>query len=263
VSEAAADGIRLDIDGVAAHLVLDRPDRRNAVTQAMWRAIPAYVAEAEATPGVRVIVVRSSTHGVFSAGADIGEYRDSIGDVEWGVANQERVSEGTAALRASALPVIAAVDGPAFGAGAGLVVSCDLRVATLSSTFAITPAKLGMVYPFPDVVALVDVVGAATARRILLTGATFDAAQGLRVGLLDEVVSDAAALDAAVARLVDVLATNSRTSIALMKRTIALAAAGQRNDDDVTRGIVREALEGGDYAEGARAFLDRRPPTFP
>ena len=122
MSEGAAEGIRLEVHGVAAHLVLDRPDRRNALTQAMWRAIPMLVQEAEAS-GARVLVVRSSTPGIFSAGADIGEYRDSIGDVEWGVANQERVSDGTAALRASSVPVIAAVDGPAFGAGAGLVVS--------------------------------------------------------------------------------------------------------------------------------------------
>ena len=115
----------------------------------MWDEIPKKVTQAASSSGVRVLVVRSSSDGVFSAGADIGEYRDHIGDVAWGIDNQERVSRGTRALRESPLPVIAAVDGPAFGAGAGLVVSCDIRLATRRSSFAITPAKLGMVSPSP------------------------------------------------------------------------------------------------------------------
>lgn len=254
--------LSLEIAGAAASVVIDRPDRRNALTQQMWNTLPELIDQAVASPGVRVLVVRSSTPGVFSAGADIGEYRDHIGDVPWGVDNQDRVSRGTRALRECPLPVIAAVDGPAFGAGAGLVVSCDIKVATARSTFAITPAKLGMVYPFPDTAALVETVGASAARSILLTGRTFDADQGKAWGLLDEVVPDDG-LAVAVERWVALLASNSPTSMRLMKTTIGLAAAGQRDDDERTLGFVQEALEGGDYAEGARAFVERRDPQYP
>jgi enoyl-CoA hydratase/carnithine racemase len=257
----ATEDLQLRIDGRVASLVIDRPDRRNALDQQMWDRIPELVAEAESTAGVRVLVIRSSTEGVFSAGADIGEYRDHIGDTAWGEDNQLRVSKGTAALRGSALPVIAAVDGPAYGAGAGLVVSCDVRIATDHSTFAITPAKLGMVYPFPDLAALVALVGGAAARRILLTGSTFGTAEALQIGLLDDVVP-VGALDAEVERWVETLSANSPTSIRLMKQSLALAASGQTQDDDVTLGLVREALTSGDYAEGAKAFLDRRPPSY-
>jgi enoyl-CoA hydratase/carnithine racemase len=257
------DDLRLVVDAEArrATVLIDRPDRKGAFTRAMWEHLPRLVDAACADPAVRVLVIASTTPGTFSAGADIGEYRDHIGDVEWGVDNQETVSAGTAAIRAAALPVIAAVDGPAFGAGAGLVASCDVRIATARSSFAITPAKLGMVYPFPDTAALVSLVGLAAARRILLTGATFDAAEAHRIGMLDEVVDDDA-LDAAVDRVVTLLRSNSRTSIASMKRTLALATAGRTDDAEDTRGIVRDALAGGDYAEGARAFLERRPPQF-
>jgi enoyl-CoA hydratase/carnithine racemase len=254
--------LSLEIAGAVASVIIDRPDRRNALTQQMWNALPELIDQAVASPGVRVLVVRSSTPGVFSAGADIGEYRDHIGDVAWGIDNQDRVSRGTRALRECPLPVIAAVDGPAFGAGAGLVVSCDIKVATARSSFAITPAKLGMVYPFPDTAALVDTVGAAAARSILLTGRTFDAAQARTWGLLDEVVADDV-LDSAVERWVAMLASNSPTSMRLMKTTIGLAAAGQRDDDQRTLGFVREALEGGDYAEGSSAFIERREPRYP
>jgi enoyl-CoA hydratase/carnithine racemase len=253
--------LSLEIAGAAASVVIDRPDRRNALTQQMWNALPELIDQAVASPGVRVLVVRSSTPGVFSAGADIGEYRDHIGDVAWGVDNQDRVSRGTRALRECPLPVIAAVDGPAFGAGAGLVVSCDVRLATSRSSFAITPAKLGMVYPFPDTAALVETVGAAAARSILLTGRTFDAQQAMAWGFLDEVVGDDG-LDEALARWIAMLSSNSATSMRLMKKSIALAASGQRDDDERTQGFVREALEGGDYAEGARAFLERRDPRY-
>jgi enoyl-CoA hydratase/carnithine racemase len=257
------DDLRLVIDAEArrATVLIDRPDRKGAFTSAMWERLPGLVAAACAEPAVRVLVVASATPGVFSAGADIGEYRDRIGDVEWGASNQESVSAGTAALRQAPLPVVAAVDGPAFGAGAGLVASCDVRLATARSSFAITPARLGMVYPFPDTAALVSLVGMAAARRILLTGLTLDAAEAYRIGLVDEVVDDGA-LDAAVDRWAAVLLANSRTSIALMKRTLALAATGRTDDGDDTRSIVRDALAGGDYAEGARSFLERRPPRF-
>lgn len=267
--------LSLEIVGAAASVVIDRPDRRNALTQQMWNALPELIDQAVASPGVRVLVVRSSTPGVFSAGADIGEYRDHIGDVAWGLDNQDRVSRGTRALRECPLPVIAAVDGSAFGAGAGLVVSCDIKVATARSRFAITPAKLGMVYPFPDLAALVALVGGAAARRILLTGSGLDVTEAHRIGLIDEVVvpdegDDTAApdagfsvaLDAAVARWGALLAANSGTSIRLMKQTLGLASSGQRDDDEWTQAIVREALASGDYAEGARAFLEHRPPHY-
>ena len=255
------DELRLEFSGLVASIVIDRPDRRNAFTQDMWNELPGLVAAACSTDSARVIVVRSSTPGVFSAGADIAEYRDHIGDVDWGIDNQERVSRGTAALRSAALPVIALVDGPAFGAGAALVASCDVRLASRESTFAITPAKLGMVFPFPETAVLVDLVGAAAARRLLLTGATFDAADALRIGFVDQVVG-ADEIESALSGQVEVLVANSPTSIRLMKVQIALAEAGQKSDDHVTRALVREALQGGDYAEGAQAFLERRPPRF-
>ena len=227
----------------------------------MWDALPGLVEDAAASKGVRVLVVRSSTEAIFSAGADISEYSDHVGDVEWGVDNQQRISQGTRALREAPMPVVAAVDGPAFGAGAGLVVSCDIRLATARSTFAFTPAKLGMIYPFPDTAALVDVVGVAAARGILLSGRTLDSSEARSLGLLDEVTADSG-LDDAVKRWTDLLAANSPTSMRLMKKTLALAAAGQRDDDETTHAYVREALEGGDYVEGSSAFLERRAPKY-
>lgn len=244
-----------------ARLEINRPDRRNAMTRSMWASVPALVGQAEAAPGVRVIVVASSTPGMFSAGADIGEYRDHLGDAEWGLANQQDMSAGTAALRASRLPVIAVVDGPAFGAGAALVLAADLRVASERASFAITPAKLGMVYPYPDLVALVDVVGAAAARRLLLTAATIDAETALRMGLVDQAVpiDD---LAASVQASIDQLVGNSPTSIASMKQAIAYAAQGQRDEDDLTRAWSAESLRSADHREGAQAFLERRSPSF-
>jgi enoyl-CoA hydratase/carnithine racemase len=255
------DELRLEVAGSVATLLIDRPDRRNAFTQTMWFELPRLVQAAEKLADVRVLVVASSTEGIFSAGADIGEYRDHAGDAEWAIENQGHVAAGTASLRGSALPVIAVIDGPAFGAGAALVASCDVRLATERTSFAITPARLGMVYPFPDTAALVDVVGPAAARRILTTAATFDAAEALRIGFVDEVV-EPPELQAARDRHVDAFLANSATSIRIMKAQVAMASEGRKRDDDRSRAMTREAYEGGDFAEGTQAFLERRPPRF-
>jgi enoyl-CoA hydratase/carnithine racemase len=253
--------LRLEPHGAAVHLVIDRTDKANAFTQAMWEAVPALVAEAEATPGARVLVLRSATPKVFSAGADVAEYRANAGDPAWGHANHERVSGATAALHGSRLATVAAVSGPCAGGGVGLVVACDLRVASDDATFSVPPAKLALVYPQADTARLVDLVGPSAAKLLLLSARRVDAPWALRSGLVDEVVA-ADSLDGAVADLVADLAAGAPVSVRGMKQAIDLAMSGVREEDAATRALLDEALRSPDHLEGVTAFLERRPPRF-
>lgn len=257
---AEIPGLRLESDGGVAHLLLDRAEKANALTQQMWDAIPGFAAEAAAS-GARVLVLRSVTPKVFSAGADVAEYRANAGSVEWGLANHRRVSAATDALHRCPLATVAAIAGPCAGGGVGLITACDLRIATEDAVFAVPPAKLGLIYPQADTARLVDLVGPSAAKLLLLTATRVDAAWALRVGLLDE-VAPTGSLNAAVTAMTDRISAGAPVSIRGMKQTIDLVLAGQRDENDRTRELLAEALAHPDHAEGTAAFLERRPPRF-
>jgi enoyl-CoA hydratase/carnithine racemase len=247
--------VRLDREGAAAHLVIDRPDKRNAMTLAMWQAIPALAEEAAADPSVRALVVRAAAPGPFCSGADLGEILAHKDDPAWLTESQTAINRTQRAIARLELPTIAFIEGDAIGGGCGLAVACDLRVATPVARFAITPAKLGLIYPLHDVKLLVDLVGPGQAKRLMYTGAIIDAAEALRIGLVEAVADSPAAL------LDGVLAV-SPFSIRETKRFIRRVSEGQSEDDDVTWATFAGAFEGADFREGVGAFLDKRKAEF-
>lgn len=254
-------GLRVEREGPIARILIDRPDRRNALNQKMWNSLPPMIDRIVDEPGVKVLTIGSTTPGVFSAGADITEYRDHADDLDWSAASQKVVAHALSALACAEVPTVAAIDGPCFGGGAGIAVACDFRIATQRSTFAITPAKLGMVYPHTATVALVDLVGARHAKRMLFTGETMDAAEAEHIGLLDRVVPDDALVDA-LGSFIEPLLSASGMSARSMKRTIRLIEDGDRESSPRADSVVMEALRSADYREGVTAFLERRAPHF-
>ena len=254
--------LRLEYAGDIASIVIDRPDRRNALTQGMWRRLIEIAEQIDADARARLVLLRSSTPGIFSAGADVTEYREHATDLNWSEESQRIVGRALGAVAGIGVPTLAVVDGPCFGGGCGLVVAADWCVATAASSFAITPAKLGMVYPFPATVELVDRVGATAAKWLLFTGAAADAQRAQRIGLVDDLAEDAAGLDALVEAYVSMMRQTSGHSVRIMKRAIARVQRGERTPDATTAGWVRQALESADYHEGVTAFLERRRPRF-
>ena len=254
-------GVLVERHEHVAYIKIDRPEKRNALTQAMWAAIAPMIDQLNSDLSIRLIVVGSSSPGVFSAGADIGEYRHHVGDLEWGADSQRVVGAALAAVAQAHAPTLAAIDGPCFGGGAGIAVACDFRIATRSATFAITPAKLGMVYEFGALVALVDLVGPAQAKKILFTGETFDATQAERMGFVDSVVGDSD-LEAATEAFAAGLVKTSGMSARIMKEAIQRIMSGHREECAETDEFVNRALRSADYHEGVSAFIERRPPVF-
>lgn len=251
----------LETRGAAVHLHLNRPDKANALTQEMWDGLPGLVAHAATVPGARVLVLRSVTDKVFSAGADVAEYQENAGTVEWGLANHVRVTAATQAIADSPLATIARIAGPCAGGAVGLIAACDLRIAAEDAFFAVPPARLGLVYPQPDTARLVDLIGPSATKHLLLTAARMDARWALRTGLVDDVVH-LEDLDAAIDQLVAQVSAGAPVSVRAMKRTVAAALDGVREENDLTRDLLVEALEHPDHAEGTAAFLQRRTPRF-
>ncbi|MHA6289543.1 enoyl-CoA hydratase/isomerase family protein [Maricaulis sp. CAU 1757] len=245
-------------DGDRAELVLNRPQRRNALTEAMWRDLPALLAELASS--CRVLVVRGEGDH-FAAGADISEFAEIYATPARGAAYSGLISDALDALAGFPHPTIAAVRGACVGGGCGIALACDLRFADHSARLAITPAKMGLVYPFNDTKRLVDTVGAPMARDMLFSARTVEAEEALARGLVDRLAApDAldAEIDAYVAGLLDL----SPQSAELTKAMIAAVLAGQDRDNEDTRRRFAGAFTSADFKEGYQAFLDKRTPDF-
>ena len=177
--------VRLEREGAVAHLLIDRPGKCNAMTLEMWQAIPALVEQAVGDRDVRALVIRAAASGPFCAGADLGEILDRKDDPAWLAESQAAINRTQRAVARASLPTLAFVEGDCIGGGCGLAVACDLRVATPAARFAVTPAKLGLVYPLHDVKLLVDLIGPGQAKRLIYTGTIIDAPDAERIGLVE------------------------------------------------------------------------------
>ena len=257
----AAGSLLVTRDAGVVTVELHRPERRNAVTGAMWSALGRLMPALAADDAVDVVVLRGTPGGPFSAGADISEFPALRTTPEQAAAYGRAVEGGERALLDFPKPTVALVQGFAVGGGTQLAAACDLRVCDPAARFGVTPAKLGIVYALQSTARLVDVVGQPWAGFLLLTGELVDAATALRIGLVHEVVEPAAVEDRAYA-LAAVLASRARVSQAGAKLLLRRVADGRREEDDEVRAAYARSLTGPEYAEGVAAFLGKRAPDF-
>lgn len=236
--------------GRIARLSLNRPEARNAIPIAAWGDL-ADAADRAVRGGARVLIVGSAVAGVFSAGADLRELETLPVDP---VRQREMLDAMNGALeRLANLPIvtIAEVRGGCFGAGVALAMVCDVRIAGEGAQFAIPPARLGILYPQPDIARLVGLVGPGQARRLLLSGERIDVAEAARIGLVEMVAASADAF-------AETCVGSAPSSVAALKRAVA---SGDAKGEDYDRAFV-EAFDGADFAEGITAMRERRTPEF-
>ncbi|GAB2712736.1 enoyl-CoA hydratase/isomerase family protein [Streptomyces bullii] len=235
------------VTGSVATVVISHPAKRNAMTAAMWRALPPLLEGLADDPAVRALVL-TGEGGTFCAGADISTLRGSPEEA------QDLAVRAEEALAAFPKPTLAAVRGHCVGGGAQLAAACDLRFAEEGALFGVTPAKLGIVYPASATRRLVSLVGPATAKYLLFSGELIDTERALRTGLVDEVLR-AGELGKRVAEFAAILVSRSQLTQAAAKEF----ANGRTDRDGHWAGQARGS---GDTAEGVAAFLERRPPRF-
>jgi enoyl-CoA hydratase len=276
--------IRWETRGAIGLATIDRPERRNALSAAMCDDLRAHL---EAEGDLRAVVI-TGAGTAFSAGADLdtrfaassGDTPDpaSSGDTPYPASSGDTPYPGGKdefrpafermldAVEAYSAPVVAAVNGPALGAGTQLIVVCDLRVAGREATFGIPATSLGVMLSPENVQRLALLVGHGHARDLLLTGRRIGVGEALRIGLVHRIAEDplAAALE-----LAEEIATLAPLTVAGHKR--ALNAVGEhlgfrRGTDDATLSeldaLVKGAFSSDDLKEGLAAFEAKRPPRF-
>lgn len=179
--------ISLDQDGGVVRLTMDRPERRNAMGTAHWLALAEAIDRIPADAAV--VLLRSAVPGTFSAGADLSEIAHLAHSPERRAPFRLALRAAADALAALPMPVIAAIEGGCHGAGFALALAADLRVASQAASFAIPPARLGIGYPAEDLARLSALIGPGQAARLLFTAETIDAAEAVRIGLVEMIGS--------------------------------------------------------------------------
>ena len=246
-------------DGVGT-ITFNQPEKRNAMSIPMWDGMAAALDAFEADPAVRCVVLEGAGGKAFVSGADISQFEKSRSDAEAQKEYGRLTGHGREKLTNFPKPEIAKIQGFCLGGGMGIAMSCDMRIVGEGSELGIPAARLGIAYGFDMVSALVSLVGPSNAHMILMSGDRFSAPEALRMGLINKLVP-AEELDAAVGKLTAQLAINAPLSLLANKRTVR---AVQARDPDMAAIDAASAacFDSADYAEGRRAFMEKRKPVF-
>lgn len=254
------DIVLLAREGDIATVTLNRPEKLNALNLAMWRRLDAVMREVAADTAVRCVVLRGAGERAFSPGADISEFATVRATPAQAEAYAEVMYPALAAVRDCPHPTVAMIHGLCVGAGLEIAALCDLRICGRSSRFGVPIQRLGLTMGYPEIGALIELVGRATALEILLEGRLFDAAEAYDKRLVTRVVPDEAVTAEAMAaarRIADGAPLVHRWHKAFARRCLDPTPLSPA---ERAEGFAACATE--DYRTGIRAFLAKQKPRF-
>ncbi|MEM9500157.1 MAG: enoyl-CoA hydratase/isomerase family protein, partial [Pseudomonadota bacterium] len=249
MKRSQADGaLRVDLQGAVATLTLDRAETRNAMTRAMWAALPPLLEALDEAPEIKAVLL-TGANGAFCSGADVTEFPEAFADASAARSYNDLVEAGRAALTALQKPTIAVVPGLAVGAGCGLAIACDLRFAAEGARFAMPPARLGAAYPFPGVRQLVGLIGPARAKDMLYSGRLVGAEEALGIGLVDRVCPADGLMDTALGYAEGVVSLSSNAH-RITKHMVQAIEDGTDTETADMRALFDASFSSEDFLEG-------------
>ncbi|MBF8184656.1 enoyl-CoA hydratase/isomerase family protein [Nonomuraea sp. K274] len=249
--------VLIDVDGPVAVVTLNRPAKLNAITPDMAAALRACLDKVDADPGIRVAVLTGAGERSFCVGSDISELDEYA--TPWEFRNRGDYGDAVRALRK---PIIAAVNGYAYGGGLELALACDIRLAAETATFAAPEIKLGWIGGSGQSALLAHAAGPSNAATMLLTGDPVDAARAAAWGLVTDVLPPEELMKAA-RELAGKIA--ARPPIAAQTAKANLRAAYSMPLEQAIqyeRDLQTVCFATADAAEGRAAFAERREPVF-
>lgn len=266
VPDTSATSNLVDIDATvegAVTVTLNRPQRKNAFDADLISAMEEAFRTLAGAEGVRVVFVRGAG-GTFSAGADL-EWMRAAADRSESDNRADAMDLAVMLKQLWDIPAltVALVEGGAFGGGAGVAAACDLAVATADAKFSFSEARLGLV-PATISPYVIQAIGPRQARGLFATARVFDAAYAEKIGLVTELVADAAALDAARDRIAREIMACGPLAVAAAKELVSDVYGRPIDHDlmDLTAHRIAAARVGPEGQEGVRAFLERRRPAW-
>jgi len=248
-------------DGIGT-VTFNNPEKRNAMSLDMWEGLGSALTELRDDPAVRVVILVGAGDKAFVSGADISQFEQTRHNAEASEEYSRRSAAQRALLADYPKPTIACIRGFCLGGGMQVAMMSDIRIASDNSQFGIPAARLGIAYGYDGLKHLVSLVGPSWARLLMYTGMRIDAAEALRIGLVDRVVADAE-LGSATLEIARSISNNAPLAIKAAKITIAqvLKDEGHR-DMEAIRNIGIACMDSEDFREGRRAFMEKRKPQF-
>ena len=239
------------MDGPVGTIVLNNPDRHNAISGEMFAGFGDAAAAFSANSDLRVVVMTGAGDRAFASGADIG-----------GLTDRTSRPSGLPALAGLGLPIVARIKGYCIGGGMALAVCCDIRLCTESSRFGVPAAKLGVGYGYAGIKRLTQLVSVAHAKEIFYTARQFDAHEAFAMGLVNRVLPDAE-LDDYANDYLNRISANAPLTLASVKAiTLAIEQNESERDHEKLDAMVADCFNSEDYIEGRRAFMEKRKPEF-
>lgn len=259
---SSGDGtIDVVVEGEVARVVINRPSMRNALSLAMWRAIPDALRQIRANAAVQLVVVEGQGDEAFSAGADIGELEALIGSRAAGLDYMDAIHGAEDALGMFELPTVACIRGFCVGGGLELAMACDLRLATCDSRFMAPPARLGIAYSVSSTRRLCLLVGESSAKDLLFSAREIDAGEAFRGGLVNQIFPRES-FDEGFSSCIARILRNSQRSIRNAKLIFDAVRGGAEVDPPEVRELRVKGFGEVDFAEGVEAFRSRRCSNF-
>ena len=253
--------IAIDIaDGVTT-LRLRNPARRNAISTAMWDQLGAFATQVSTRQDVRLIVIRGDGDKAFSAGADVTGFAAARSGAGNARAYDDLVEQTCELIEAIAQPTLAVIVGACMGAGASLAASSDLRIATDDAFFAVPAARLGLGYDPRGIKRCLRVFGTEATREMIFTAERLSARRAGELGVVSAVVP-AKDIDRVAAEWITRIAANAPLTIKAAKMAIRAHLAEDAKILAEAEKLYAAADASADYAEGRRAFAEKRAPRF-
>lgn len=255
--------LELAVERAVATLTLNRPEQHNAVSYAMWKALPDVCVQLAADTRVRVVVCRGAGREAFSAGGDIVEFREQRSNRQQAERYNRHVQAALDALLALPQPTIALIHGFCVGGGLLLAAHCDLRIASTDARFGLPVAKLGFLITYEQMQRFVHLLGASVVTDLLMTARLFHAEEARVFGLcsqvhpseiVDEVVENVAQ------RMAELSPLSQRLHKQMLQTVLHKPDLAALSADDLA--VVGAVFDSYDYSEGVRAFIEKRTPRF-
>ncbi|MGE7998665.1 enoyl-CoA hydratase/isomerase family protein [Lysinibacillus sp. NPDC093190] len=253
--------IYVEKNGYIATLVLNRPEKRNSLSKAMFQTILDNLEALRTDSSIKILIIRGVNEVAFSSGADISEFLDIRHATNHAKDYNDLALKAIDALYKFPHPTIAMIQGVAIGGGLELANACDFRLATPKSKLGITAANIGIIYNLESTKRLMNIVGAAKAKEILYTANIFTADEGKNIGLITALY-EPEDIENATIQFANHLLSKSSVANAGIKKIIQAIIDGENEESEELAQMILDSFSSDDYNEGIQAFLNKRKPIF-